>query len=49
MIKVREALVFLTVLVAVSQGQDYLGGGYVDSGNGEIGQYFTDPIFSRSN
>lgn len=46
MIKIQEALVFLTVLVAVSQGQDYLGGGYVDSGNGEIGQYFTDPIFS---
>jgi hypothetical protein len=36
----------LTVLIVVSQGQDYLGGGYVDSGNGEIGQYFTDPVFS---
>ena len=42
------ALVFLTVLVAVSQGQDYLDGGYVNSGNGEIDQYFIDPIFSSS-
>ncbi len=46
MIKACVALVFLTILIAVSQGQDYLDGGYVDSGNGEIGQYFTDPIFS---
>jgi hypothetical protein len=41
-------LVFLTILIAVSQGQDYLGGGYVDNGNGEVGQYFTDPMFSPS-
>jgi hypothetical protein len=46
MVKARMVLVFLTILIAVSQGQDYLDGGYVDSGNGEIGQYFTDPIFS---
>ena len=46
MIKACVALVLLTVLIAVSQGQDYLDGGYVDSGNGEIGQYFIDPIFS---
>ena len=48
MIKACVALVFLTVLVAVSQGQDYLDGGYVNSGNGEIDQYFIDPIFSSS-
>ena len=41
-------MVFLTVLVAVSQGQDYLDGGYVNSGNGEIDQYFIDPIFSSA-
>ena len=46
MIKACVALVLLTVLIVVSQGQDYLDGGYVDSGNGEIGQYFTDPVFS---
>ncbi len=47
MIKACASLVFLTILMAVSQGQDYLGGGYVGSGdNGEIGQYFTDPIFT---
>ena len=41
------ALAILTILIAVTQGQDYLDGGYVGSGdNGEIGQYFTDPIFS---
>jgi hypothetical protein len=41
------ALTLLTVLIAVSQGQDYLDGGYVSSGDsGEIGQYFTDPVFS---
>lgn len=45
MIKACVALVLLAVLVAVSQGQDYLDGGYVGGGNGEIGQYFTDPIF----
>jgi hypothetical protein len=47
-IKAWVALVFLTVLVAVSQGQDYLDGGYVNSGNGEIDQYFIDPILSSS-
>ena len=46
MVKACVAFVFLTILIAVSQGQDYLDGGYVDNGNGEIGQYFTDPIFS---
>ena len=48
MIKAWVALVFLTVLVAVSQGQDYLDGGYVNSGNVDIDQYFIDPIFSSS-
>ena len=46
MIKACVALVLLTVLIVVSQGQDYLDGGYVNSGNGEIGQYFVDPVFS---
>ena len=45
--KACVALAFLTILIAGSHGQDYLDGGYVGSGdNGEIGQYFTDPIFS---
>lgn len=36
-------------LLGLSQGQDYLEGGYVSSGNyGDIRQYFTDPIFSSS-
>jgi hypothetical protein len=48
MVKARVVLVFLTILVAVSEGQDYLDGGYVGSGNGEIDQYFIDPIFSSS-
>ena len=47
MIKVCMALTLLTVLIAVSQGQDYLDGGYVSNGDSsEIGQYFTDPIFA---
>ncbi|VVB62799.1 Uncharacterised protein [uncultured archaeon] len=48
MIKACVVLAFLTILIAVSQGQDYLDGGYVGSGNGEIDQYFVDPIFSSS-
>ncbi|MFB3764584.1 MAG: hypothetical protein ACE14P_04980 [Methanotrichaceae archaeon] len=34
------------MLIATSSGQDYLDGGYAGSGDyGDIGQYFTDPIF----
>jgi len=41
------ALTLLTVLIAVSQGQDYLDGGYVSYGDSsEIGQYFTYPVFA---
>ncbi|MGA9099924.1 MAG: hypothetical protein WB392_13440 [Methanotrichaceae archaeon] len=46
MIKVYGALAPLAILIIVSHGQDYLGGGYVGSGDySDIGQYFTDPIF----
>jgi hypothetical protein len=47
MIKVYGALAaLLIILMTASQGQDYLDGGYVGSGDyGEIRQYFTDPIF----
>jgi hypothetical protein len=47
MIKVYGALaVIFAILMTVSQGQDYLDGGYVGSGDyGDIRQYFTDPIF----
>lgn len=39
-------LLGLLIVVLVSQGQDYLDGGYVGRGNyGDVGQYFTDPIF----
>jgi len=37
----------LILLTTISYGADWLEGGYVSSGgNSEIGQYFTDPIFS---
>ncbi len=46
MIKVYGALSLFVMLIAVSSGQDYLDGGYVGSGDyGDVGQYFTDPIF----
>jgi hypothetical protein len=39
----------LILLTMVSYGADWLEGGYVSGGgNSEIGQYFTDPIFSSS-
>jgi hypothetical protein len=43
--KLYSILAFLIVL-SISQGQDYLEGGYVSSGSdSDIAQYFTDPIF----
>lgn len=45
----KAIFVLLFVLLGLSQGQDYLEGGYVSSGDyGDIRQYFTDPIFSSS-
>ncbi len=47
MIKTYAALILLGMLVVVSQGQDWLGGGYVRSGDyGDTRQYFSDPIFN---
>ena len=46
MIKISGFLCLLLVLVLPSGAQDFLDGGYVSSGdNGDMGQYFTDPIF----
>lgn len=40
-------LAILVIFLGLSQGQDYLEGGYVSSGgSNDIRQYFTDPIFS---
>ena len=33
------------LLISIGSGQDWLEGGYVGSYTGDIGQYFTDPIF----
>jgi hypothetical protein len=45
-IKISGFLWLLLVLVLPSGAQDFLDGGYVSSGNtGDMGQYFTDPIF----
>lgn len=46
MIRTFAALILFGLLMATSQGSDWLGGGYVKSG-GSAGmkQYFTDPIF----
>jgi hypothetical protein len=35
----------LCLLISITFGQDWLGGGYVGSYHGDIGRYFTDPIF----
>ncbi|VVB71435.1 Uncharacterised protein [uncultured archaeon] len=41
------SIAVLIMLASAAHGQDYLGGGYVASGDyGDIGQYFTDPIFT---
>jgi hypothetical protein len=48
---IRSGAIFtlLFVLMGLSQGQDYLEGGYVASGDyGDIRQYFADPIFISS-
>ena len=46
MIKISGFLGLLLILVLPSVAQDYLDGGYVSSGdNGDMAQYFTDPIF----
>ncbi len=48
-IRRKAIFTFLFILMGLSQGQDYLEGGYVSSGDyGDIRQYFTDPIFSSS-
>jgi len=47
MLKTCGVLGLLTILIAVSGADDWLEGGYASSGDhGDIGQYFTDPIFS---
>jgi len=49
MIASKAIFVLLFVFLGLSQGQDYLDGGYVRSGDyGDTRQYFTDPIFSSS-
>jgi hypothetical protein len=47
MMKIWCALfALLAISITASQGQDYLDGGYAASGDyGDIGQYFTDPVF----
>jgi hypothetical protein len=45
MIKICGLLAILFILVLPCSAQDYLEGGYVSSGNGDMAQYFTDPIF----
>jgi hypothetical protein len=44
-IKVFGFLAMLLILVLPCSAQDYLEGGYAGSYTGDIGQYFTDPIF----
>ncbi len=44
-IKIFGILALLFILALPSGAQDYLEGGYVGSYSGDIGQYFTDPIF----
>ena len=49
MIKAYSLAILLFLLIALSHGSDWLEGGYVRSGStgdGDIGQYFTDPIFT---
>jgi len=50
-IKAYGILALLALLLSASNGQeDYLGGGYVGSGDyGDLRQYFTDPIFFAPN
>lgn len=48
MIKTCGVLALLALLASVSSASDYLEGGYVGSYQGDMGQYFTDPIFTSS-
>jgi len=49
MMKSFAVLALLAMTMAVSYGSDWLVGGNVGQGNnGEIQQYFTDPIFFYS-
>lgn len=42
-------LILLSLMIIVSSGQDWLGGGYVGrSNNNEVSQYFADPLFYSS-
>jgi hypothetical protein len=46
----RRVIIFLSavvlcLMIGVTCGQDWLGGGYVGSYSGDLGKYFTDPIF----
>ena len=45
MIKISGFLGLLLILVLPSGAQDYLDGGYVSGGDGDMAQYFSDPIF----
>jgi hypothetical protein len=46
MMRIAFLFLVLTLLSMTAISQDWLEGGYVSSANyGEIGQYFTDPIF----
>mgnify|MGYP001070268701 CR=1 FL=1 len=45
MIKILGILALLSILALPSSSSDYLEGGYVGSYSGDMGQYFTDPIF----
>ena len=49
----RRGVLYLTatilcLMIGITCGQDWLGGGYVGSYTGDIGKYFTDPIFYSS-
>src|SRR5512137_2576712 len=35
----------LCLIIGITCGQNWLGGGYVGPYHGDIGKYFTDPIF----
>ena len=45
MIRILGILALLSILALPGSAQDYLEGGYVGSYTGDMGQYFTDPIF----
>jgi hypothetical protein len=49
MIKAYVIAIILFAIVPMSHGSDWLGGGYVKSGDtGNVKQYFTDPIFTTN-